>query len=65
MATVTGRPAYFELSTRPKPIEYDPTSVRTPDAGEPVRTALRCARVLLALKLVKPPVTAPTKEGER
>jgi hypothetical protein len=49
-----GRPAFFELSDRPRLVEYDPRSAKPLKEGpERLRRVTHYARVLLAHKLVK------------
>ena len=48
-----GKRAFFELSDKPKLVEYDPKLVPMPPLEEPHRTILHHARVLVALKKIK------------
>jgi hypothetical protein len=48
-----GKPAFFELSDKPKLEEYDPASVPLPRLEEPHRTLLHLARILAAQKKIK------------
>jgi hypothetical protein len=47
-----GKPAYFELSDKPKLVEYDPSIAAAPKAVEPYRSILHHARILTALKVI-------------
>ena len=52
-AKAGGKPAFFELSDKPKLVEYDPKAVPLPKLDEPHRTILHNARILVALKKIK------------
>ena len=58
-----GRPAFFELSDKPKLVEYDPKLVPLPKLAEPHRTILHRARILVALKHIKGEL--PAKDAEK
>jgi hypothetical protein len=47
-----GKPAFFELAAKAKPVEYDPGAVPLPPYDEPHRGLLHKARILWALKKV-------------
>ena len=50
-----GKPSYFELGPKPKPVEYDPKAVKAPKAEGSLGTVLLCARVLVKDGKVKLP----------
>jgi hypothetical protein len=52
-ARLGGKRSYFELNEKASPVLYDPASVKEPNAKEPLRTVLHCARVLAAQKKIK------------
>ena len=52
-AKAGGKPAFFELSDKPKLVEYDPKAVPLPKLEEPHRTILHNARILVALKKIE------------
>ena len=62
-AKAGGRPAFFELSDKPKLVEYDPKLVPLPKLEEPHRTILHNARVLVALKKIEG--KSPAKPGDK
>jgi hypothetical protein len=47
------KPCFFELDGKPKPLPYDPNSVISSKAQEPLRNLLICARVLVAQGKIK------------
>jgi hypothetical protein len=53
-ASPRDKPTFFALAARPKPEVYDPALVAPPKAAEPLRSVLRYARLLVALKKIKP-----------
>ena len=63
-AKAGGKPAFFELSDKPKLVEYDPKAVPLPKLDEPHRTILHNARILVALKKIegKPSAKAEGKK---
>ena len=48
-----GKRAFFELSDKPRLVEYDPKLVPMPPLEEPHRTIVHAARILVALKKIK------------
>src|SRR5262249_13911428 len=50
-----GKPAWFELSARPRPVAYDPPELKGAPKDPALRQAFACARVLLAAGKVKAP----------
>ncbi len=65
-ARVGGKPAFFELSDKPKLVEYDPKLVPLPPVAEPHRTILHATRILVALKKIKPePLPEPGFEKKK
>jgi hypothetical protein len=61
-AQAGARPTYFELGPKPKPVSYDPTSVKQPKTKGPLGTVLLCSRVLLKDKMIK---IAPDKKHDK
>jgi hypothetical protein len=61
-ATAGGRPAFFELSAKPRPEEYDPKLAPPPKLAEPHRTIVHAAHVLVALKKLEGKL--PPKAGK-
>ena len=55
-----GKRAFFELSDKPRLVEYDPKLVPLPPLEEPHRTIVHAARILVALKKIEG--TLPAKE---
>jgi hypothetical protein len=58
-----GKRAFFELSDKPKLVEYDPKLVPLPPLAEPHRTVVHAARILVALKKIEGKL--PAKDGEK
>jgi hypothetical protein len=53
-ASPRDKPTFFALAARPKPEVYDPALVLPQRGKEPLRSVLRYARLLVALKKIKP-----------
>jgi hypothetical protein len=64
-AKAGGRPAYFELSDKPKLVDFDPKLVPLPKLDEPHRTILHNSRVLVALKKIEGKAATKAADKER